>query len=82
MFPVSAICMLLSTALWIMSISEDTPTTASGPASPPPSRWFPDLPKIVGLFRIMPLFIAFLYHSTLMCGMDGGDRLNDPEIEK
>ena len=30
----------------------------------------------------MPLFIAFLYHSTLMCGIDGGLRLNDPEIEK
>ena len=77
----ASVCML-PTAVRIMSMREDTPTTASGPVSPPPSRWFPDAPKIVGLFKIMPLFIAFLYHSTLKCGMDGGFRLKEPEMEK
>ena len=28
------------------------------------------------------MFIAFLYQSTLMCGMEGGFRLKEPEIEK
>ena len=77
----ASVC-ILPTALWIMSIREETPTTASGPASPPPRRWFPDAPKIVGLLRIMPLFMAFLYQSTLMSGTDGGFRLNEPEMEK
>jgi hypothetical protein len=67
---------------WIISIREETPTTASGPASPPPSSRFPEAPKIVGLLRIMPLFMAFLYQSTLKCGTDGGLRLNEPEMEK
>jgi hypothetical protein len=30
----------------------------------------------------MPLFMAFLYQSTLMCGMEGGFRLKEPEMEK
>ena len=30
----------------------------------------------------MPLFIAFLYQSTLMCGIEGGFRLKEPEMEK
>ena len=42
----------------------------------------PEAPKIVGLFRIMALFMAFLYQYTLKCGMDGGFRLKESEMEK
>ena len=28
------------------------------------------------------MFMAFLYHSTLKCGMEGGFRLNEPDMEK
>src|SRR5574344_2003974 len=72
----------LATALWILACRDETPTTASAPASPPASRLFPLIPKMVGESRIMPFPIAFLYQSTEKCGMDGGSSEKLPEMEK
>ena len=70
------------TASCIMERSEDTPTTASSPASPPPRSVPPLWPKIVASFKIMPPDMAFLYQSTEKCGMDGGFSEKLPEMEK
>ena len=53
-----------------MSIRLCVPTTVSDPASPAPRSCPPAAPKIVGLFRIIPASIAFLYQSTEIIGMD------------
>ena len=54
----------------IIFISESVPTTVSDPASPPPSSDPFFMPKIVGLFRIIPFSIAFAYQLTLKEGRE------------
>ena len=60
----------LATAFRIISIRLCVPTTVSLPASPAPRSWPFCAPKIVGEFRIIPPFIAFLYQSTEIIGID------------
>jgi hypothetical protein len=43
--------------------------TISLPASPPANSFPPIAPKIVGLFRIIGLSMAFLYQDTEILGM-------------
>ena len=50
---------------------------ASGPASPPPSRVLPAIPKMVGAIITPP----FLYQEMENLGADGGLMEKPPEIE-
>lgn len=52
------------TAEVIIFIRESVPTMVSDPASPAPRSVLPFIPKIVGLFKIMPFSIAFAYQDT------------------
>lgn len=53
----------------MVSISVLVPTIISLPASPAPRSFPPIAPKMVGLFRIIGLSIAFLYQETEMLGI-------------